>query len=104
MRTFLKKILFSFNIGNHKFDSYLWKSYPDRRKVFVRDILQKKLPVGKNRKQILITFGNEPRIYHDGTWSYPIEYDEYGNTKQLLHLYFDGDIVKNAKIKLKKKD
>ncbi len=101
MKKIINKILLSLNFGNHQFDSHIWKSYPDKRKVFVEDIVRQKIPIRKNRKQILLIFGNDPRIYSDGTWSYPVEYDISGKTEKLLHLYFDDDIVYNVKIRLK---
>lgn len=97
----LRKILLFFDVGYQSFDSNLWKSKPEKRKNLIHDVLRRNLAVGKNHEQVLGLFGDEPRIYTNGSWSYPISFFKDGAPKKFLQLYFNSaDVVTHTKIKL----
>lgn len=102
MPNVIKKLLFLLEIGNHQFDSILWKTHPDKRKTLVNHIFKYKIPVGKSKKEIRELFGNEPSIYTSGSWSYPIEVDKFGNTLSSMSLHFENGIVKSIGLKMQK--
>ena len=99
MPNLIKKLLFLLEIGNHQFDSILWKTRPEKRKTLVNDIFKFKIPIGKSKKEIREIFGNEPHIYTSMTWSYPVESDQFGNTLLSLSLYFKNEIVTSIMLK-----
>jgi hypothetical protein len=101
MPNLIKKLLFLLEIGNHQFDSILWKTRPEKRKTLVNDIFKFKVPIGKSKKEILELFGHEPRIYASMTWSYPVESDKFGNTRISLSLYFKDEIVTDIRLKIR---
>ena len=70
----LMKIFSYFNLRYQSFDSGFWKSHPEKRKIIIHDVLQQNLAVGKNHEQVLMLFGNERRIYSNGSWNYPIHF------------------------------
>ncbi len=99
MPNLIKKLLFLLEIGNHQFDSILWKTCPEKRKTLVNDIFKFKVPIGKSKKEIREIFGHEPHIYTSVKWSYPVESDKFGNTLISLSLYFKDEIVTNIRLK-----
>ncbi|MGO4710896.1 hypothetical protein AB4Y90_17665 [Chryseobacterium sp. 2TAF14] len=99
MPNLIKKLLFLLEIGNHQFDSILWKTCPEKRKTLVNDIFKFKVPIGKSKKEIREIFGHEPHIYTSMKWSYPVESDKFGNTLISLSLYFKDEIVTNIRLK-----
>ncbi|SUX43994.1 hypothetical protein [Chryseobacterium indoltheticum] len=99
MPNLIKKLLSLLEIGNHQFDSILWKTRPEKRKTLVNDIFKFKIPIGKSKKEIRELFGHEPHIYTSMTWSYPVESDQFGNTFLSLSLYFKGEIVTSIRLK-----
>ncbi|GEN77287.1 hypothetical protein [Chryseobacterium hagamense] len=101
MANLIKKLLFLLEIGNHQFDSILWKTHPEKRKTLVDDIFKFKIPIGKSKKEICELFGHEAHIYTSKTWSYPVESDQFGNTLTSLSLYFKDEIVTNIRLKIK---
>ncbi|MCX8525529.1 hypothetical protein OF897_16575 [Chryseobacterium formosus] len=101
MPNLIKKLLFLLEIGNHQFDSILWKTRPEKRKTLVNDIFKFNVPIGKSKKEILELFGYAPHIHTSMTWSYPVESDKFGNTLMLLSLYFKDEIVTSIKIENK---
>lgn len=102
MPNLINKLLFLLEIGNHQFDSILWKTHPEKRKTLVNHIFKLKIPIGKSEKEIREIFGNDPYIYTSGSWSYPIETDRFGNTLSALLLHFEDKIVKSMSLKIKK--
>ncbi len=102
MPNLIKKLLFILEIGNHQFDSILWKTHPEKRKTLVNNIFRFKIPVGKSKKEILELFGNEPHIYSSGNWSYPVEVDRFGNILTALILNFEDEVVSSIGLKVKK--
>jgi hypothetical protein len=101
MPNLIKKLLFLLEIGNHQFDSILWKTCPKKRKTLVNDIFKFKIPIGKSQNEIRELFGPEPRIYTSMTWSYPVESDKFGNTLISLSLYFKDEIVTSIRLKIR---
>ncbi|MBD3907208.1 hypothetical protein NAL32_20830 [Chryseobacterium sp. Ch-15] len=101
MPNLIKKLLYLLEIGNHQFDSILWKTRPEKRKTLVDDIFRFKIPIGKSKKEIREIFGHEPYIYTSMTWSYPVESDKFGNTLTSLSLYFKDEIVTNIRLKIR---
>ncbi|MEG1592603.1 hypothetical protein [Chryseobacterium sp.] len=101
MPNLIKKLLFLLEIGNHQFDSILWKTRPEKRNTLVDDIFKFKIPIGKSKKEICELFGHEPHMYTSMTWSYPVESDKFGNTLTSLSLYFKGEIVTNIRLKIR---
>ena len=102
MPNLIKKLLFLLEIGNHQFDSILWKTCPEKRKTLVNDILKFKVTIGKSKKEISELFGYEPHIFYTSmTWSYIVESDKFGNTLTSLSLYFKDEIVTSIKIENK---
>ncbi|KUJ49985.1 hypothetical protein AR685_17355 [Chryseobacterium sp. JAH] len=96
----LNKIIAYFNLRYKTFDSGVWKSHPEKRKNLIQDVLRQNMAVGKNQEQILMLFGNERRIYSNGSWSYPISFFRDGNPKKFLHLYFNNmNVVTHMRIK-----
>ncbi|WP_294312344.1 hypothetical protein [uncultured Chryseobacterium sp.] len=102
MPNLIKKLLLLLEIGNHQFDSILWRTKPEKRKTLINHILKSKIPVGKNEREICELFGNEYSIYTSGSWSYSIEKDRFGNTLSALLLHFENGIVKSIGLKIKK--
>jgi len=98
MPSLIKKLLFLLEIGNHQFDSILWKTRPEKRKTLINDIFEFKIPIGKSKKEIYELFGHEPHIYTSRTWSYPVESDQSGNTLLSLSLYFENEIVTSIRL------
>jgi len=98
MPNLIKKLLFLLEIGNHQFDSILWKTRPEKRKTLINDIFEFKIPIGKSKKEIYELFGHEPHIYTSRTWSYPVESDPFGNTLLSLSLYFENEIVTSIRL------
>jgi len=98
MPNLIKKLLFLLEIGNHQFDSILWKTRPEKRKTLINDIFEFKIPIGKSKKEIYELFGHEPHIYTSRTWSYPVESDPSGNTLLSLSLYFENEIVTSIRL------
>lgn len=101
MPNLIKKLLFLLEIGNHQFDSILWKTRPEKRNTLVDDIFKFKIPIGKSKKEICELFGYEPHMYTSMTWSYPVESDKFGNTLTSLSLYFKDEIVTNIRLKIR---
>ncbi|MDQ1162430.1 hypothetical protein QE422_002798 [Chryseobacterium sp. SORGH_AS 447] len=101
MANLIQKLLFLLEIGNHQFDSILWKTRPEQRKTLVNDIFKFKIPIGKSKKEILELFGYEPHIYTSRAWSYPVESDKLGNPLISLSLYFEDEIVTSIRLKTK---
>ncbi|MFL9833711.1 hypothetical protein [Chryseobacterium terrae] len=99
MPNLIKKLLFLLEIGNHQFDSILWKTCPEKRNTLVNDIFKFKVPIGKSKKEIRELFGHEPDIYTPMTWSYPVESDKFGNPLISLSLYFKDEIVTSIRLK-----
>ncbi len=102
MLNVIHKLMFLLEIGNHQFDSILWKTRPEKRKALINHIFKFKIPIGKSKKEICELFGNDPNIYICGTWSYPIELDRFGNSITSLLLYFENEIVVNINLKVRK--
>jgi len=101
MANLIKKLLFLLEIGNHQFDSILWKTHPEKRKTLVDDIFKFKIPIGKSKKEICELFGHEAHIYTSMTWSYPVESDQFGRPLTSLSLYFKDEIVTNIRLKIR---
>ncbi|WP_267283142.1 hypothetical protein [Chryseobacterium luquanense] len=101
MPNLIKKLLFLLEIGNHQFNSILWKTCPEKRKTLVNDIFKFNIPIGKSKKEICELFGHEPYIHTTRTWSYPVESDKFGNPFISLSLYFKDEIVTSIRLNIK---
>lgn len=101
---FFRKLLFRLGVGNHKFDRNVWEDKPQKRKLFIKNIIESKMAIGMSREQVNQTFGNDRREYINGVWDYAFSTFKGGETKEMLCFYFDrNNRVTNIKIKYKKK-
>lgn len=100
----LNKILFSLNMGNHEFNCDIWKTNPDKRRLFVRDILTRKLAIGLTADQAIEKFGHDRTEFSNNSWSYKVSsfrkgVTTDGNTKSSLILKFnDSGVISEAKM------
>lgn len=102
--TLIGKLLFDLGIGNHKFNSDIWKQKTKKRKLFVKDIIGSKTAIEMNKEQLIDYFGIDKREYINNVWSYVVSIFRGGETKNMLCFYFDrNDIVIGVRIKYRKK-
>lgn len=73
-----------------EFDSNIWKSHPEKRKYYVKYILDNKLGIGKSKTEIENLFGQE-KIYSEDRWSYFI--NAKAKKKYSLAFYFENNKV-----------
>ena len=101
----LKNILFHLGIGNHKFDSEIWKTESNKRRLFAKNIISSEIAIGLNTAEAVALFGEDKVEFSNGIWSYKIDsfnkrVTTDGNTKSALILQFDDlGIIVDAKIK-----
>lgn len=98
------KLLLYLGIGNHKFNSYIWKEKFRKRKLFIKDIIESKMAIGMSKEEIIQTFGYDIREYTNGVWSYIYSTFRNGEIKQMLCFYFDEENkVKEVKTRYRKR-
>lgn len=101
---FFRKLLFYLGIGNHKFDSYIWKEKLRKRRLFVKNIIESRIAIGMSKEEIIQTFGYDIREYTNGVWSYIFSTFRNGEIKEMLCFYFDqNNKVEGVKIKYRRK-
>lgn len=99
-----KRFLFRLGVGNHKFDSRIWKEKLDKRKLFVKNIIESQIALGMTREEVIKTFGFDMREYTNGVCSYVFSTFKNGQIKQMLCFYFDeNDKVIDVKVKFRKR-
>lgn len=105
----LNKILFSLNMGDHEFDRETWKTNLNKRRLFVKDILTRKLAIGLTGDQVIDKFGQDRTEFTNNSWSYKVSSFKKGvttdgNTKSSLILKFNElGIVTEAKMTFSKR-
>lgn len=90
---FFETLLFRLGIGNYKFDSVIWKKSPQKRKLFVKDIVENQIAIGMTKEQLIRFFGEDKKECVDGVWSYAIPTNRTEKVKGLLCFYFDKDNI-----------
>jgi hypothetical protein len=101
----LKRILLFLGIGNHDFDSELWKTSFRSRRRFVKSILKRRIGIGMDSEELSSTFGEDSTVYLNGWVSYRVSVFKKGktrdgNTKATLDFYTnDSGIVVDIKFR-----
>ncbi|WP_294243349.1 hypothetical protein [uncultured Chryseobacterium sp.] len=82
-----------------KFDSRIWKKHPERRKYYLKDLLDNGLIIGKSPVEAEEVLGrNESHSMKEDRWTYTLYTDTGIQRKYFLALYFkDGRISKARK-------
>lgn len=74
-----------------KFDSQRWKSHPEKRKYYLKDLLARELAVGKTYKEIKSLLGNnESRSVKHDRWTYSLYTNATIHRKYFLVVYFEN--------------
>ena len=97
-----KKLTLYLGIGNHTFDSLQWQTKPNKRKCFLKDIIESGFLIGMTEKEVVTTLGIEFRKYTTGVWSYRIDTWYSFKKRSVLNLYFNAE-GRVALVKLKYK-
>lgn len=98
------KLLLYLGIGNHKFNSYIWKEKLRKRKLFIKNIIESKMAIGMSKEELIQSFGYDVREYTNGVWSYVFSTFKNGEIKEMLCFYFDeNNKVIDVKTKFRKK-
>jgi outer membrane protein assembly factor BamE (lipoprotein component of BamABCDE complex) len=101
---FSNKLLFYLGIGNHKFNSHIWKEKIRKRRLFIKDILESQIAIGMTQDQVIKNFGFDMREYTNGVWSYVFSTFKNGEIREMLCFYFDeNDKVKEVKTKFRRR-
>lgn len=100
----MQNLLIYLGVGSARFNSELWQKYPNRRRCFVKHLIDSQMTIGMTEKQVVELLGIERKVYSHGVWSYHIPTLTMGKGKRYLNIYFDkNNIVTNIRIKIRTK-
>ncbi|MFY7815052.1 MAG: hypothetical protein ACOVRK_07650 [Chryseobacterium taeanense] len=96
---FIKNNIISKELLVQDFKNEYWRNV-NRRKFYVKDIIENSLLIGKTKSEIEASFGkSESKPHYINRWTYFVQ--KKGKRKYVLALYFEDDVLVDVRYEYK---